>query len=111
MEITSSQDTKSQEKIIKIRSKYDYIRTSTRQKLFQLIYTDGLTIKEAAVVLQIKYGTAKTIMRVFKTTGRIDRIVKSGHLFRFDMDDSGLIKKEINECFFGHKAYTQCFYL
>jgi transposase len=42
------------------------------------VYNDGFTVKEAAAELNIKYGTAKTIIRVFKTTGRVDRIVKSG---------------------------------
>lgn len=64
-----------------------------------MIYTDGLSIKEAATAQNIKYGTAKTILRVFKTTGRVDRAIKSDHRFKFDMDENGNILKEANEAF------------
>jgi hypothetical protein len=53
------------------------------------VYKEGLTVKEAAIELNINYGTAKTIIRVFKTTGRIDRVIKNGQLYRFNMDSSG----------------------
>jgi transposase len=34
----------------------------------------GYIIKEAASALKINYSTAKTILQLFKKTGRIDKI-------------------------------------
>jgi hypothetical protein len=49
----------------------------------------------------MKYGTAKTIMRVFKMRGTVDRIVKSGNIFKYSLDSNGNIIKELNEDFRG----------
>ena len=48
--------------------------TEERKQLLQLVEEECLTIKEAAVRLGINYSTAKTILQLFKKTGRIEKI-------------------------------------
>ena len=61
----------------------------------------GFTIKEAADSLGIKYGTAKTIMRIFKMKGSVDRVVKSDKLFKYHLNTEGKVIKEVNEDYVG----------
>jgi hypothetical protein len=37
----------------------------------------------------VKYGTAKTIMRVFKMTGRVNRMIKSANKFSYKLGEDG----------------------
>jgi transposase len=39
-----------------------------------LVEENGLLIKEAAKNLKINYSTAKTILQLYKKTGRIEKI-------------------------------------
>jgi DNA-binding MarR family transcriptional regulator len=56
------------------RQPYNQVETNQRQVLLDLVQRDGLIIKEAARQLDIKYSTAKTILQLWKRTGRIEKI-------------------------------------
>ena len=64
-----------------------------------MVFIEGFTIKEASSISGIKYGTAKTIMRVFKMTGRVNRMIKSTNKFTYKLGSDGKIVKEIEEDF------------
>ena len=56
------------------RHPYSQVGTHQRQALLDLVQRDGLIIKEAAKRLAINYSTAKTILQLWKRTGRIIKI-------------------------------------
>jgi hypothetical protein len=56
------------------RHPYNQVETQQRQALLDLVQRDGLIIKEAARQLAINYSTAKTILQLWKRTGRIEKI-------------------------------------
>lgn len=56
------------------RHPYNQVDTEQRVALLNLVERDGLIIKEAARKLQINYSTAKTILQLYKRTGRIEKI-------------------------------------
>ncbi|TNV85095.1 hypothetical protein FGO68_gene15180 [Halteria grandinella] len=58
----------------KQRKPYSQIDSDQRRQLLQLVEQQGLIIKEAAATLGINYSTAKTILQLYKKTGRIDKI-------------------------------------
>lgn len=60
----------------KKRKPYNYIESETRRWLLHLVKDRGFKIKEAAQALQINYSTAKTILQLYKRSGRIDKIDK-----------------------------------
>lgn len=42
----------------------------------KLTQEDGISIRKASKALDIKYSTGKTLIQLFKKTGRIDRVKK-----------------------------------
>lgn len=56
------------------RLPYCQIDTEQRRMLLFLVEKQGLIIKEAAQTLNINYSTAKTILQLYKKTGRIEKI-------------------------------------
>lgn len=60
----------------KKREHYDSISTETRRLLVKLTQQDGISIRKASKALQIKYSTGKTLIQLYKKTGRIDRVKK-----------------------------------
>ena len=59
---------------IKRRSKYQMIHSETRRNLLHLVENVRKTIREASDKLGLNYSTAKTILQLYRKTGRIDRI-------------------------------------
>ena len=55
--------------------KYVSITTEQRRLLIDLIYKQGLNIRQAAIRADIYYPTAKAINKIYRQTGRIDKIV------------------------------------
>lgn len=47
-----------------------------RRVLLYLVKDRNYSIKEAAIKLNMNYSTAKTILQLFRRTGRIDKIDK-----------------------------------
>lgn len=45
-----------------------------RQKLVHMTQVEGLSIYKARKVLGLKYSTAKHIVSIYKSTGKVDRI-------------------------------------
>ncbi len=65
--------------IVKSRKKrqpYCSINSDVRRVLLYLVKDKTYSIKEAAQKLNINYSTAKTILQLFRRTGRIDKIDK-----------------------------------
>lgn len=60
----------------KKREHYDSISTETRRLLVKLTQEDGISIRKASKALDIKYSTGKTLIQLYKKTGRIDRVKK-----------------------------------
>ena len=58
------------------RNSYDSISTETRRALMRLTMEQGQSIRHACKLLQIKYSTGKTLVQLYKKTGRIDRLKK-----------------------------------
>ena len=44
------------------RTEYDSISTETRRDLVRMVVNEGVTIRQAAKLLNIKYSTGKTLM-------------------------------------------------
>lgn len=69
---------------------YQYVTDLKRRQLIELVYNDdGMTLKQAAKQLGIKYSTAKTIKRVFEIEKRVTKLpnprrskVKRRHLLK-----------------------------
>lgn len=55
---------------------YGCVATSKRYQLIELVYKQNVGIKEAAEQIGINYQTAKSIIRRFRQTGKIERINK-----------------------------------
>lgn len=58
------------------RNKYEKIESDTRRKLLYMVKDLKISIKEAAHFLGINYSTSKTILQLYRRTGRIDRLEK-----------------------------------
>ena len=58
----------------KQRRPYSQVDSDVRRKLLHLVDSKGYIIKDAAMTLNINYSTAKTILQLYKKTGRIDKI-------------------------------------
>jgi transposase len=56
------------------RNKYDKVESDIRRKLLYLVKDLKVSIKDAAQYLGINYSTSKTILQLFRRTGRIDRL-------------------------------------
>lgn len=67
-------DIENQQSGDKKRDHYDSISTDTRRLLVRLTQEDGISIRKASRALQIKYSTGKTLIQLFKRTGKIDRV-------------------------------------
>jgi hypothetical protein len=52
-----------------------------------------MPIKRAAESIGIKYGTAKTLMNIFRKTGRFERSVKVKNTYRYRMSKQGKIRR------------------
>lgn len=61
-------------KLDKKRNKRSYIQCELwkRQALIEKVDKDGLTIKDAAKILDVNYSTAKHIMKVYRQTGEVE---------------------------------------
>jgi transposase len=49
-----------------------------------------ISIKEASQILGINYSTAKTILQLFRKSGRIDRLERKYH--QYDLDSILMLK-------------------
>jgi transposase len=56
------------------RDSYDSISTEVRRMLIKLTINDGISIRQACNVLDIKYSTGKTLVQLYRKTGRCDRV-------------------------------------
>jgi len=56
------------------REHYDSISTDTRRLLIKLTMEDNVSIRKASKALQIKYSTGKTLVQLYRRTGRVDRV-------------------------------------
>ena len=55
--------------------KYVSITTEQRRILIDLIYKQGMNIRQASIAANIYYPTAKAINKIYRQTGRVDKIV------------------------------------
>lgn len=55
---------------------YSFVPSEKRHLLIQMVEKDQWVAKEASELLGIKYSTAKSILRLFRSSGRIDIIPK-----------------------------------
>jgi len=62
---------------------YIQVEVDKRKDLILLLQNTQLTIKEAAKELKVNYSTAKNIVKVFRDTGRIDKIPRRRNLGLF----------------------------
>jgi len=61
--------------IIKLKNNritYKFVPREMRHRLIEMVEIEKVPIKEASEILQINKATAKSIVRLFKMTGRID---------------------------------------
>ena len=73
MNSTFSQMLKPKQKRSK-RSKYDSIGNVKRRRLLEMVTEEGVQIKIAAERLGLNYSTAKTILQLYRRSGRIEKI-------------------------------------
>ncbi len=62
---------------IRKRKPYHYVNSGLRRYLLYLVKDQNYSIKDAAQALKLNYSTAKTIIQVFRKTGRIDKVDKN----------------------------------
>ena len=55
--------------------KYVSISTEKRRLLIELIHEKGMNIRQAAIAVDIYYPTAKAINKIYRQTGRIEKMV------------------------------------
>jgi transposase len=58
----------------KHRDSYDSISTEVRRILIKMTLNDGMSIRKACNVLDIKYSTGKTLVQLYRKTGTCDRV-------------------------------------
>lgn len=51
---------------------YDYVSQDARNQLIQLIEREKWAIKDASEELKLNYSTAKSVLRLFRNTGKIE---------------------------------------
>jgi predicted transcriptional regulator len=78
----------------KKRKPYSSINSDTRRTLLSLVKDNNSSIKEAAQQLNINYSTAKTILQLFRRTGRIEKIDKPDCMFP-TQDDCDMESKDL----------------
>jgi DNA-binding MarR family transcriptional regulator len=74
------------------RGQYNKISIEDRKALLILVCNENLSIRQAAMRLNMKYSTAKSIIHLYKTHGRIERVqdliplyIKPGEFMNKDM--------------------------
>lgn len=67
-------------KSIRKRKPYNYVNSGFRRYLLHLVKNLNYSIKDAAAALNINYSTAKTIIQVYKRSGRIDKVDKHSEI-------------------------------
>jgi hypothetical protein len=67
------------------RNKYDKVESDNRRKLLYMVKDLKISIKDAAQYLGINYSTSKTILQLFRRTGRIDRLERK-YLLQMQMN-------------------------
>eukprot|EP00347_Sterkiella_histriomuscorum_P014822 403359395 len=67
-------------KRIRKRKPYNYVNSGIRRYLLYLVRDQNYSIKDAASTLNINYSTAKTIIQVYKKSGRIDKFDKHSEI-------------------------------
>ena len=56
------------------RGQYNKITINDRKDLLNLVCHHNLSIRQAAIRIGMKYSTAKSIIHLYKTHGRIERL-------------------------------------
>lgn len=56
------------------RGQYNKITIHDRKDLLNLVCNHNLSIRQAAMRIGMKYSTAKSIIHLYKTHGRIERL-------------------------------------
>lgn len=72
----------SQDELIKFeekRGKYNYVTNETRYKLVLFVEDLQMSINQACAILSLKYTTAKSILNMFKQSGRVHRMQRSSY--------------------------------
>lgn len=67
-------------------SRYHLSQTSTRKQLIKMVEVDRVSTKEASNMLNINYSTAKSIIRLFRKTGRMINLKTQVVPGRFTLD-------------------------
>ena len=55
------------------QNKYDPVANDKRHELIRLIYEEKISIRQAALRINISYPTAKAINRIYKQENRVDK--------------------------------------
>lgn len=69
------------------RLPYQAVNSEIRRELLTFVSDQGFSIKDAAIRLNINYSTAKTILQLYRRTGRIDKIENSKLPIDGELDD------------------------
>eukprot|EP00347_Sterkiella_histriomuscorum_P016876 403351507 len=94
-------------KIRKKRKPYHSINSNVRRVLLYMVKDRNFSIKEAAIKLNMNYSTAKTILQLFRRTGRIDKIdkqdlINTASQFGIDQQTLGFgIAPQQQQCYCG----------
>jgi hypothetical protein len=58
------------------KREYVPINSEKRRSLLRMMDNDHISIKEAAKKLNLNYSAAKSIIKTFKNTGRVEKLIK-----------------------------------
>ena len=64
-----------------------------------LVKDKGYSIKDAAQTLNLNYSTAKTIIQVYRKTGRIDKVDRNQEISQQLHNANKQLSKEISQMF------------
>lgn len=73
--------------------KYHILNNNQRTELCRLIHDEGLTIKEAARLIDIPYPNAKAVNKVYENERRTNKkIVRTKNNFKYLLDDQPVVE-------------------
>ena len=78
------------------QTKYQPVDNHRRHELIRLIYEDNVSIRQAAIRMNISYPTAKAINRIYKQEDRVDK--KKHRVRRLNKAHTADVEKQVASC-------------
>lgn len=77
------------EREIKRNVRYSLVPPNSRKRLVSMVEREGVNVRAAADRLELNYSTAKSIIRLFRKTGRIENLKTSQAKGAYTLNSEG----------------------